>query len=249
MHLALEISQTRLAFFDLRKEGCTLLLEDVFLNLNETSCKETFTKNFELLPSSDKIDQITCSFIGPNFTLVPMHLFNVSKPDSLLQFASSDVIPKNDVEYNRLPEWNAVMVYQMPYWIKKMLIPKFPTVVIQHDLTHQLRFLNHGSLALPKIVVSLHHGMFTVSFRNNGEIVHISTQDFQTEDDILYHLLMCLEQVHVLGTIEFIVSTSIPKHLVTIEELTKKAKRNDKMKNQKWTLGLNKHIEYQLFCV
>jgi Protein of unknown function (DUF3822) len=247
MQVALEITLDKIRLFTKTTGSFNLLEEMTFVNKTDHGYRETLTELTPKISALGELESISCSYVSPYFTLVPTSLFSASKPDYLLGFSVQKTINKQNVEYNRLQEWNTVLVYEMPMWIKSVLVPKFPRIVIQHELSHSLRYLNSGSLALPKMMIALNEAHFSIATRSGGEIVHCGFQEFQNEDDLLYHVLMCVEKINALGTIEFVLSYG--NHQQLAEKFVEKAKRMEQLSKQKFTLSPFQHIENQLLCV
>lgn len=247
MQVAIEITAHKIRLFTKTSGSFSLLEETVFVNQTDHGYKETLQEFVPKISALGELESISCAYVSPYFTLVPSNLFAASKPDYLLGFSVQKTINKQNVEYNRLQEWSTVLIYELPMWIKSVLVPKFPLIVIQHELSHSLRYLNSGSLALPKMMVALNDTSFSIAARNGGEIVHCGFQDFQNEDDLLYHILMCVEKINAMGTIEFVISHG--NNQVLAEKFAEKAKRIERLSKQKFTLSTFQHIENQLLCV
>ncbi|MFN5982115.1 MAG: DUF3822 family protein [Fluviicola sp.] len=247
VHVAIEITPEKLRYYSNESSQFELVEEIPFVNQTDFAYKEVLVETMSKILKISSIENMTCSYVSPFFTLVPTSLFSSSKPETLLGFSVHKEIPKDNVEYNRLQEWNAVLIYELPLWIKSVLVPKFPRIIIQHELSHSLRYLNSGSLALPKMMITLNENSFSIATRNNGEIVHCSFQEFQNEDDILYHILMSVEKLNALGTIEFVISHGNQSEIA--QKLVEKAKRIEQLAKQKFTLSRFQHIQNHSLCV
>lgn len=211
--------------------------------------KEALNELLNQIGDFDRFENFSCSYFSPVCTLVPNALFSVSKPEEILQFSFQNEIPKSDVEYNRIPEWNMVVIYALPLWIKSVLILKTPRIVIQHEWAHALRLLAGGSTIPTKSVIIAHENSFTLLIRMNGQILHASVQEYQTAEDILYHVTNAFQQLGVQGKNDILLhfqNESVASQLNTLADLIKKI---NVFNESKLKTGVQTHLQMQTLCV
>lgn len=132
VQLILELTENRFSAFSLKGEQSEQLAEIVCMQRNTLSYKENLVELITKIGDLDRFDEFTCSYSSPYFSMVPASLFAASNPEELLQFTVAEPLPKGETDYNRLPEWNMVVLYHMPLWVKTVLFPKVPRIMIQH---------------------------------------------------------------------------------------------------------------------
>lgn len=165
------------------------------LPVSEPAIRETLSELCKNLPQD--ADEYSCSWSTPQMTLIPAGLIGNSKPSELLQLTLSNAPDSPYTDYNRLMSWNLATVYYSPSWLKSVLIPKFPRIIIRHEVAHILHQLDTGSSVPAKIIVVAHASHTCFVIRRDGKIVHCSYQQTQTVEDVLYHLLYCMKQLHI----------------------------------------------------
>ena len=197
MQLILEITQQSIAAFQLAGSEIQLLEKANCTKRTDAGYKEVLTLVIEKIGNLDRFENFSCSYFAQEFCLVPNSLFAASTPETLLQFTAHKTISKSDTDYNRLPEWTSVIIYQLPMWVKSVLILKAPRIVIQHEIAHILRHLTSGSLIPLRSHLVMHEEQFSIVVRKDGNIAHASIQEYQTEEDIVYHLATFFNQIKI----------------------------------------------------
>lgn len=211
--------------------------------------KESLNQLLEVVGDLDRFENYSCSYFSPVCTLVPNALFSASKPDELLQFSFHEVIAKDSVDYSRLPEWNMVLLYALPMWVKSALILKTPRIVIQHEWAHALHFLASGSTIPLKTIVIAHEQAFSLIIRKDGQIAHASIQEYQEPEDILYHLANSFRQLQVQSKNEMVFYTQNQAISEKLEKLITQMTRLEAFRDSKITSNLQGHLQFQTLCV
>lgn len=249
MQLILEITQQSIAAFQLAGSEIQLLEKVSCVKKTDAGYKEVLSQVIEKVGNLDRFEHFSCSYFGQEFCLVPNSLFSASDPETLLHYSVHKTISKSDVDYNRLPEWNSVIVYQLPMWVKSVLILKAPRIVILHELTHVLRYLTTGSLIPLRSHLVLHEEQFSLVVRKDGNIVHTSIQEYQNEDDIVYHLATVFTQLQINSKNElFIHGTGDPVEKIQ-QKLELQLKRINLFEWSKIELQPSNHLQFQTLCV
>ena len=249
MQLLIEITDQRLSAFSLNGEQINRLADIACLLKNDLAYKDNLQELIKEVGSLDRFDEFTCSYSSPYFSMVPASLFAASNPEELLQFTVAEPLPKGETDYNRLPEWNMVVLYHMPLWVKTVLFPKVPRIMIQHEMSHVLRYMNSGSTFGGKTVIVIQEDHFSCMVRNNGQIAHASVQEFQEPQDIAYHVLNTLQKVELTGTHELIISATTEKQAQKGQELVDLFKRIAFFSGHRFHYKHQFHLQFQALCV
>jgi hypothetical protein len=247
--LIIEINEVRMSAFRLQSGKLTALASANCTNRTDTGYKQTLQDLLAQCGSLDAFDAFSCAYSTPKCTLVPMSLFSESKPEVLLGLTVHQDIPRGETDYNRLPEWGIVNVYHMPLWIKSALIVKIPRIVIQHEMTHVLRYLNTGSAVPLRTHIIVQENHFCCVVRKGGAIVHASYQAYQTPEDVLYHLLYCYQHEEITSKGEIFLHASTEALAEVTKKLRSLAEKIELFKVQTMTLHLQEHLKFQLLCV
>jgi len=247
--LVLEINASRMSAFRLADGSAMPIASLNCTNKSDTGYKETLQELIAACGNPDHYETFSCSYSGEQATLVPMLLFGESKPELILNLTSHSEIPREETDYNRLPEWNIVNVYRMPMWVKSALILRIPRVVIQHELTHVLRFLNTGSTIPLRTHVLLQEGHFCIVVRKDGQIAHSSYQTYQSAEDLLYHLLYTYQQLDIATKGEIFLHSATEELQATAQKVQELAKSVALFEQQTITTPLREHLKFQSLCV
>lgn len=178
-----------------------------------------------------------------------MMLFGDAKPESILNLTVQEELPLGEIDYNRLPEWSIVNVYHVPMWVKSALIIKIPRIVIQHELSHVFRQLNTGSTIPLRSIVVLHEQHFCAVIRKDGAIAHASYQSYETPEDVLYHLLYAYRQLQIDKKGELFLHAGTEDLQSTAEKIRSLAAGVQQFSDQKITVHLFEHQQFQTLCV
>lgn len=247
--LVLEINAQRMSAFRLKDQVVSPIAAMTCTNRSDHGYKQTLQELVAACGNPDDYDAFSCSYSHEQATLVPMLLFGESKPELILNLTTHTDIPKDETDYNRLPEWNIVNVYRLPMWIKSALIMKIPRVVIQHELTHVLRFLNTGSTIPLRTHIVLQEGHFCMVVRKDGQIAHASYQSYQSAEDVLYHLLYTYQQLNITTKGELFLQTSTEALRAIAEQVKTLAASIALLQPQIITTHLQDHLKFQSLCV
>lgn len=249
MHLILEITPNSIAAFQLLGSDIQVIERAVCSKKTDAGYKETLQLVLAKVGDLNRFEHFSCSYFGAEFCLVPNSLFAASSPEKLLQYSVHKTIAKSDVEYNRLPEWSMVIIYQLPMWLKSVLIPKAPRIVIQHELAHVLRHLTNGSMVPLRSHLVLHEDQFSLIVRKDGNIAHASVQDFQNEDDIVYHLASVFSQLKIDSKNELFIHGTDEKSAQIQQKLIQQLKRMNLFDQSKVEIQASNHLQFQKLCV
>lgn len=249
MQLIIEITQQSIAAFQLIGSEIQLLEKANCTKRTDVGYKEVLTQVIEKIGNLDRFENFSCSYFAQEFCLVPNSLFSASTPETLLQYTVHKPISKSDVDYNRLPDWSSVIIYQLPMWVKSVLILKAPRIVIQHEIAHILRHLTTGSLIPLRSHLVIHEEQFSFVVRKDGNIAHTSIQEYQSEDDIVYHLATVFTQLKIESKNELFIHGTGEQVESIQKRLETQLKKINLFEHSKIEIQVSNHLQYQTLCV
>ncbi len=249
MQLIIEITQQSIAAFQLTGSEIQLLEKLNCTKRTDIGYKEVLTQVIEKIGNLDRFESFSCSYFAQEFCLVPNSLFSASTPETLLQYTVHKPISKSDVDYNRLPEWSSVIIYQLPMWVKSVLILKAPRIVIQHEIAHILRHLTTGSLIPLRSHLVIHEEQFSFVVRKDGNITHTSIQEYQSEEDIVYHLATVFTQLKIESKNELFIHGTGEQVERIQKRLETHLKKINLFEQSKIEIQVSNHLQYQTLCV
>lgn len=229
----------------------SLLKTEICANKTDHGYKQTLQSLLEQLGSMDRFEHFSCSYVNAEFTLIPALLFSTAKAESLLQFSVSKDLPKGETDYSRLPEWNMVVIYHLPLWIKSVLIMKIPRIVIQHELAHVLRHLHTGSTIPLRSHIIVQEELFSIVIRKDGNIVHTSIQEYQSAEDIVYQLLICYQRLNIQDKSEIYLHGSTTQINDILQKTIEIAGMIESFGHHRFhaTSETFEHLQFQTLCV
>lgn len=249
VQLILEITQQSIAAFQLVGSEIRLLEKANCTKRTDAGYKEVLTQVVEKIGNLDRFNDFSCSYFAHEFCLVPNSLFAASTPETLLQYTVHKTISKSEVDYNRLPEWSSVIIYQLPMWVKSVLILKAPRIVIQHEMAHVLRQLTTGSLIPLRSHLVIHEEQFSLVVRKDGNITHTSIQEYQSEEDIVYHLATVFTQLKIESKNELFIHGTGEQIENTQKRLESHLKKIQLFEQSKIDIQPSNHLQFQTLCV
>lgn len=247
--LILEITDAAMRAYVLENDSLQLLGEEMCSARSDAGYKQSLTDLLAKCGNTERFETFSCSYSDKKCVLVPMALFAEAGAEDFLRLAVHATIPKGETDYNRLPEWGIVNAFHLPLWIKSVLVLKIPRIVIQHELSHVLHHLNTGSLVPLRTHVILQENHFCCVMRRNGNIVQASYHQYQSAEDVLYHLLYTHQQEHIDTKGEIFLHASTQKAFETAEKTAALAASVEEFREQKISTHQNEHLLFQKLCV
>lgn len=193
-HLAIDFSGPHVHFSLLRNDIVVNSFQTSLTSSKERENKESldiFIKNNSAL--NDDFDEVTLSYATSRSTLVPNNIFDESGPKELFKLCFGKDTDDSEIDYNRISEHSVINLYQIPNWVKSFFVIKYPRIVIQHEGTHMIRQALQQGFKL-KVYALVHQEHFQLSIIKHNEIQYYSAFDYQSHEDLIYHLLFVLQQ-------------------------------------------------------
>jgi hypothetical protein len=135
---------------------------------------------------------ISLSVSSNRHTLVPISIFNASKPADI--FALNHQAPFDDIDYNRIPELDIASIYEIPLWIKQLFVVKMPRVKIIHSSTALLKGIFNAPQFSPRIHIFWQNNAFYLVLTSKNRLDYFNLFQSNHISDLVYHLLFVLEQ-------------------------------------------------------
>lgn len=136
--------------------------------------------------------EVSLSFVGKNNTLVPQNIMGEVTHKAVYELCFSKV--ENEIDYNRFPEMGLINVYEIPTWVKSFFVVRYPSIIMQHEVTHLLRGIFKGATFRPIVHLAIENDFFTLIIAAQNKLIFSNTFDYAAVDDILYHVMFVLEQ-------------------------------------------------------
>lgn len=174
----------------------TKFITSVDLGKNQDDLQHAIQKAFTDLPElKEDYKEFTLAISNSKSTLVPSQIFDVSDAASIykLNFARKE----GDIDYNRLPEMQLSVVYEINEFIKRRLVIKVPRTRIFHQTSILLKSISDDNVFKKKAYLHLNQGFFQLFIVDKTKLVFFNAFDFQSNNDIVYHLLFVLEQKEI----------------------------------------------------
>lgn len=140
-------------------------------------------------------DEYSLSWFSEKTTVLPSNIFSETTPTAVYELAFGKDTPEKDIDFNRLPEFSGVNVYEIPVWVKSFFVTRFPRMVLQHEGTHIIRGLLDGPTFKLRLIISLQENHFILSAVKESELKYFNSFEYQTVEDIIYHTAHLMQQM------------------------------------------------------
>jgi len=194
-HLVIELNDSSVQFTSLISGVIDTSYSYVFKDKKDYRFKEQLDEF--ILESGLKDcehDEHSISWSSERTALIPSNVFAESKPAAVYRLCFGETTSSSDIDYNRLPELSVVNVYEIPLWVKSYFVVRHPRSIIQHEGTMILRTLFASPTFRLKIVLVPYADYFLLAIAKEKKLIFYTVFDFQTADDIIYHLMFSLQQ-------------------------------------------------------
>lgn len=149
---------------------------------------------FDGLDLASDYDEYSMAWASSKYSLVPLSVFNESSATSVYHLLFGKDVDENTIDFNRLMELSIVDVFEIPDWVKSFFIIRFPRIVFRHEHAITLRALFQMNAFSQKVVVSVMDDYVNISVVRQNELHFSNSFDYQSTEDIIYHLLFVIEK-------------------------------------------------------
>ncbi|XOV68368.1 MAG: DUF3822 family protein [Fluviicola sp.] len=250
-HLGINLSESNVEFSILSGESHIFHHSEAYQGKTDQDRKEAVRKLIDSHPQlSGDFENVTLAWSHAQSTLVPAAVFSETTPKEIFKLCFGNAIDASNVDHNRIFELSVVNVYAIPHWVKSLFVIKYPQIIMQHAGTHQIRKALHADAFYTKASIVLNKEYFRITLVKHNKLEFYSSFDYQTAEDIIYHLNFVLQQKELLGEkgiIEIGTNGEVDRKIVD-DALTglSKIQHLDKMKKE----YVEKYLtNSQLLCV
>ena len=250
-HLGINLSESYVECTILSETTEVFRFASSFHGKTDEERKEALRKLLsETQELSDVFENVSLAWCHPHSTLIPAAVFSETTPKDIFRLCFGSSAADGSIDHNRIFELSVVNVYAIPDWVKSLLVIKYPQIIMQHSGTHQIRQALQKDAFYAKATVVVHDSYFRITIVKHNKLEFYSSFDYQSAEDIIYHLNFVLEQKELLnekGRIEIGTVGSVEKSLIdkTLEGL-KRIQHLQQMKHEFDDTYLTKS---QLLCV
>jgi hypothetical protein len=190
--LSIELSDTQIRFAILKEKS-------ILKQFSEKIKEKTRAEVENVIKNSSDLNydfgDVTLSFSAHKSTLVPVQLISETKPEKLFKFCYGD--PKENIDYNRIPELGIANIFEIPLWVKSAFVINFPVINIYHANTIFLKGIFNETVFKPKAHVLIYEEYFTLILVNKTHLLMSNSFEYKNDDDVVYHLLFALDQKEI----------------------------------------------------
>lgn len=250
-HLAIQLAANAIQFVVIKDDFVSHTSNVVFENSLDSDQKDSIESHISSTSQlNNDFDEVTLSWSFKRSTLVPNAIFADSSAKAIYELCYGKDSSEHDIDYNRISELSVINVYEIPVWIKRFFVIKFPRIVIQHEGSHVIRkSLNSEAFKL-KTTAILYKNYFQLTIVKHNNLEFYSCFDYQNHEDIIYHLMFALQQKEMTnetGTMEFILGPNIEKEILS--KLKTDLERVQDLKKLKFAQPDHYIAKSQLLCV
>ncbi|MCR9174206.1 MAG: DUF3822 family protein [bacterium] len=250
-HLGINLSESHVEFTVLSGSVRNFHISETYQGKTDQDRKEAVRKIIETHSQlTDDFENVTLAWSHEQSSLVPAAVFSETTPKDIFKLCFGSAIDASNVDHNRIFELSVVNVYAIPHWVKSLFVIKYPQIIMQHAGTHQIRKALNSDAFYTKATLVLTQDYFRITLVKHNKLEFYSSFEYQTAEDIIYHLNFVLQQKEMLGEkgmIEIGTNGAVDRSVIdkTLEGLGKIQHLN-KMKSQYAEAYLTNS---QLLCV
>lgn len=198
--LTIHISRTSVHVAEVLLSSQEIIKEETFQLMESSSegYKKALSEVFNQFTFKDSYQEYTAAWSTPKNIFVPLGVFNESSEKSIYKLMFGKDIDESTIDYNRLMELSMVSVYEIPHWVKSFLIMKYPTIAIKHEHAMVIRALFQKNTFKRKINLTFNDEYINIDIIDKNELTFSNTFEYQTVEDVVYHLLFVLRQENLM---------------------------------------------------
>ncbi|MCT4560841.1 MAG: DUF3822 family protein [Crocinitomicaceae bacterium] len=194
-------------------------------------------------------DEYSLSWFSEKSTLLPYNLFGITDTTKAFQLSFGTRVDENDIDFNRIPEYTVVNLFEIPLWVKSFFISRFPRMTIQHAGSHAIRgVFTKGAFGLKLLILPFKEHFMLMAVKNN-DLQFYNIFDCQSHEDILYHTAHLVQQLNLKGEKGKCILCNSIEDMDLVEPLSKVWNKIDLLKSIELTEEKQLLTEYQTLCV
>ncbi len=193
LQLAFELSSISFTISEIRNNEVLIIHHIVFSGNTEREMKHNIQLALTVIPSTEKYEEFTLSWVSKQCTVVPTPIFKASSMSAIYDTCFSKEAITNDLDYNVISEGNCVTIFEIPLWLKSFFVIRYPRIILQHSMSHLLRsVLEQGNGT--EIHLTIYATYFHLVIVKSNVLILANTYDYTNEDDLLYYTSFCIQQ-------------------------------------------------------
>lgn len=196
IQLVIHISKTSVQIAEVFRSNQEIVRQFEFelLENSPEGYKKKLQTIFDQLDLKEEYAEYTMAWSTPKQTLVPISVYNESSAGAIFKLMFGEDVDLKTIDFNRLMELGMVSVYEIPDWVKSFFIRRFPHIIFKHEHAMTLRALFQKKTFKRNIVIGFCDSYLNISVISKNDLIFSNSFEFQTEEDILYHLLFVIEK-------------------------------------------------------
>mgnify|MGYP000158875714 CR=1 FL=1 len=199
-HLGVNLSESHVEFTILSGSVKVFHQSETYQGKTDQDRKEAVRKLIDAHSQlSDDFENVTLAWSHEQSSLVPAAVFSETTPKDIFKLCFGSAIDSSNVDHNRIFELSVVNVYAIPHWVKSLFVIKYPQIIMQHAGTHQIRKALHADAFYTKATLVLNKDYFRITLVKHNKLEFYSSFEYQSAEDIIYHLNFVLQQKELLG--------------------------------------------------
>lgn len=198
--LCINLSETSVEIAEVSRSSELVIRKEslIFSDEREIQIKEELNDFLSKMDFKKEYNEYSLSWNSKNSSLVPMNVFQESNAEDIYRLSFGTKTPASQIDYNRIIMESLVNVFDIPLWAKSFFVIKYPRIVIQHDVTHQIHGIFNGPTFKLKTVLSLKKDYFTLTSVHHGKLIFFNSFEYTNNEDILYYLINMLKKKELL---------------------------------------------------
>lgn len=196
IQLVIHISRTSVQVAEVFRSNQEIIRQFEFelLENSHEGYKKKLQTIFDGLGLKEEYAEYTMAWATPKQTLVPLSVFNESSSEAVFNLMFGAETDSKTIDFNRLMELSMVSVYEIPDWVKSFFIRRFPHIVFKHEHAMTLRALFQKKTFKRDIVIGFCDNYMNICIISKNELTFSNSFEFQTKEDVIYHLLFVIER-------------------------------------------------------
>ena len=250
-HLGINLSESHVTFTVLSDSATLFHRTESYQGKSDQDRKEAVRKVLEAHNElSGEFDNVTLAWSHAQSSLVPAAVFSETTPKEIFKLCFGNAVDVSNVDHNRIFELSVVNVYAIPDWVKSLFVMKYPQIIMQHAGTHQIRKSLNADAFYTKATIVLNTEYFRLTLVKHNKLEFYSSFDYQTAEDVIYHLNFVFQQKEMLeekGMIEIGSNGSVDSKIA--EDIISGLEKIQHLKQMKKSFDDTYLTKSQLLCV
>ena len=116
LQLAFELSSFSFTISEIRNNEVLIINHTVFSGNTEREMKQDIQLALSVIPSTEKYEEYTLSWVSRQCTIIPTPIFKASSISAIYATCFSKEAITNDLDYNVISEGNCVNIFEIHFF-------------------------------------------------------------------------------------------------------------------------------------